>query len=96
MTAAGTLDPAPTFATAMSDFRECQERMLAGQKADEDAPLTRARLDNAFAVLARDMKWSIRTRMLMELGQLSDADLWSHLAEKFTESKLREVLRDIP
>jgi hypothetical protein len=70
--------------------------MLAGEKPAEGAPITRARLNNAFAVLARDMKFSTRTRMLMELGRLNDADLWTRLAETFTEPRLWEVLRDIP
>jgi hypothetical protein len=85
-----------SHSTLLSDFRACQERRLAGEKASEGTPITRARLNNAFAVLARDMKFSARTRMLMELGKLNDADLWSRLAETFTEPMLLEVLRDIP
>jgi hypothetical protein len=85
-----------SHSTLLSDFRECQERMLAGQKPAENAPITRARLNNAFAVLARDMKFGVRTRMHLELGRLSDSDLWRRLAETFTEPRLREVLRDIP
>jgi hypothetical protein len=85
-----------SHSTLLSDFRACQERMLAGEKPAEGAPITRARLNNAFAVLARDMKFSTRTRMLMELGRLNDADLWTRLAETFTEPRLWEVLRDIP
>jgi hypothetical protein len=80
----------------LAEIAKRQEMMAAGKIAESDAPLTRARLDHAFMLLAKDLKFNDRFRMRQRLDAMSDKNFHLHLVATYGVERTQEVLDGIP
>lgn len=80
----------------LAEIAKRQEMMAAGKGAESNAQLTRNRLDHAFMLLAKDLKFNERFRTRQRLDAMNDKEFHLHLVATYGPERTQEVLDGIP